>query len=107
MLMQQKESELQETNTHLHEAEKNKEKINKEMGNIRQDIDTQKVQSPESVLTLFSSFDLFFFGSCMFILPFYKLRTWLSTSALSVASSFAPAEHCAVGTWHSSCKHFC
>lgn len=49
MLMQQKESELQETNTHLHEAEKNKEKINKEMGNIRQDIDTQKVQSPESV----------------------------------------------------------
>lgn len=101
--MQQKESELQETNTHLHEAEKNKEKINKEMGNIRQDIDTQKVQSPESVLTLFSSF----FGSCMFILPFYKLRTWLSTSALSVASSFAPAEHCAVGTWHSTCKHFC
>uniref|UniRef100_A0A671V2S4 RAD50 double strand break repair protein n=1 Tax=Sparus aurata TaxID=8175 RepID=A0A671V2S4_SPAAU len=41
---EQKESELQETNTHLHEAEKNKEKINKEMGNIRQDIDTQKVQ---------------------------------------------------------------
>uniref|UniRef100_A0A8C4E4M8 RAD50 homolog, double strand break repair protein n=1 Tax=Dicentrarchus labrax TaxID=13489 RepID=A0A8C4E4M8_DICLA len=40
----QKESELQETNTQLHEAEKNKEKINKEMGNIRQDIDTQKVQ---------------------------------------------------------------
>ncbi|XP_069574315.1 DNA repair protein RAD50 isoform X1 [Brachyistius frenatus] len=41
---EQKESELQETNTRLHEAEKNKEKINKEMGNIRQDIDTQKVQ---------------------------------------------------------------
>ncbi|XP_068187944.1 DNA repair protein RAD50 [Antennarius striatus] len=41
---EQKESELQETNTQLHEAEKNKEKINKEMGNIRQDIDTQKVQ---------------------------------------------------------------
>uniref|UniRef100_A0A667YDL7 RAD50 double strand break repair protein n=1 Tax=Myripristis murdjan TaxID=586833 RepID=A0A667YDL7_9TELE len=40
----QKESELQETNTQLHEAEKHKEKINKEMGNIRQDIDTQKVQ---------------------------------------------------------------
>uniref|UniRef100_A0A3Q3R593 Zinc-hook domain-containing protein n=1 Tax=Monopterus albus TaxID=43700 RepID=A0A3Q3R593_MONAL len=40
----QKESELQETNTHLHEAEKHKEKINKEIGNIRQDIDTQKVQ---------------------------------------------------------------
>uniref|UniRef100_A0A3B5L9U7 RAD50 homolog, double strand break repair protein n=1 Tax=Xiphophorus couchianus TaxID=32473 RepID=A0A3B5L9U7_9TELE len=40
----QKESELQETNTQLHEAEKQKEKINKEMGNIRQDIDTQKVQ---------------------------------------------------------------
>ncbi|KAA8586739.1 hypothetical protein FQN60_000575 [Etheostoma spectabile] len=41
---EQKESELQETNTQLHEAEKYKEKINKEMGNIRQDIDTQKVQ---------------------------------------------------------------
>ncbi|KAK1882739.1 DNA repair protein RAD50 [Dissostichus eleginoides] len=41
---EQKESELQETNTQLHEAEKNKDKINKEMGNIRQDIDTQKVQ---------------------------------------------------------------
>lgn len=41
---QQKESELQETNTQLHEAEKQKEKINKDMGNIRQDIDTQKVQ---------------------------------------------------------------
>uniref|UniRef100_A0A7N8YK06 RAD50 homolog, double strand break repair protein n=1 Tax=Mastacembelus armatus TaxID=205130 RepID=A0A7N8YK06_9TELE len=40
----QKESELRETNTQLHEAEKHKEKINKEMGNIRQDIDTQKVQ---------------------------------------------------------------
>uniref|UniRef100_A0A3Q1EU52 RAD50 homolog, double strand break repair protein n=1 Tax=Acanthochromis polyacanthus TaxID=80966 RepID=A0A3Q1EU52_9TELE len=40
----QKESELQETNTQLHEAEKHKEKINKEMGTIRQDIDTQKVQ---------------------------------------------------------------
>uniref|UniRef100_A0A667YQ43 RAD50 double strand break repair protein n=1 Tax=Myripristis murdjan TaxID=586833 RepID=A0A667YQ43_9TELE len=43
-LLFQKESELQETNTQLHEAEKHKEKINKEMGNIRQDIDTQKVQ---------------------------------------------------------------
>ncbi|XP_024121815.1 DNA repair protein RAD50 [Oryzias melastigma] len=41
---EQKESELQETNTQLHEAEKQKERINKEMGNIRQDIDTQKVQ---------------------------------------------------------------
>lgn len=46
LLLQLKESELQETNTQLHEAEKNKEKINKEMGNIRQDIDTQKVQLP-------------------------------------------------------------
>uniref|UniRef100_A0A7N6A6U5 Zinc-hook domain-containing protein n=1 Tax=Anabas testudineus TaxID=64144 RepID=A0A7N6A6U5_ANATE len=43
-LLQQKEAELQETNTQLHEAEKHKEKINKEMGSIRQDIDTQKVQ---------------------------------------------------------------
>ncbi|XP_034034944.1 DNA repair protein RAD50 [Thalassophryne amazonica] len=41
---ERKESELQETNTQLHEAEKHKEKINKEIGNIRQDIDTQKVQ---------------------------------------------------------------
>ncbi|XP_008330529.1 DNA repair protein RAD50 [Cynoglossus semilaevis] len=41
---EQKESELQETNTQLHDAEKQKEKISKEMGNIRQDIDTQKVQ---------------------------------------------------------------
>ncbi|KAG7220084.1 hypothetical protein INR49_008978 [Caranx melampygus] len=41
---EQKESELQETNTQLHEAEKQKEKISKEIGNIRQDIDTQKVQ---------------------------------------------------------------
>lgn len=45
-LLQEKESELLETNTQLHEAEKQKEKINKEMGNIRQDIDTQKVQRP-------------------------------------------------------------
>ncbi|XP_061904766.1 DNA repair protein RAD50 isoform X2 [Entelurus aequoreus] len=41
---EQKESELQDTNTQLHEAERHKEKINKEIGNIRQDIDTQKVQ---------------------------------------------------------------
>ncbi|XP_077360912.1 DNA repair protein RAD50 [Festucalex cinctus] len=41
---EQKESELQETNTQLHEAERHKDKIGKEMGNIRQDIDTQKVQ---------------------------------------------------------------
>lgn len=50
-MLQLKESELQETNTQLHEAEKHKEKINKEMGNIRQDIDTQKVQVPESSLS--------------------------------------------------------
>ncbi|XP_069052050.1 DNA repair protein RAD50.L isoform X2 [Lepisosteus oculatus] len=41
---EQKEAELQETNTHLHEAEKQREKISIEMGNIRQDIDTQKIQ---------------------------------------------------------------
>lgn len=29
----------------LHEAEKQREKINKDIGNIRQDIDTQKVPS--------------------------------------------------------------
>uniref|UniRef100_A0AAV2JAL9 Zinc-hook domain-containing protein n=1 Tax=Knipowitschia caucasica TaxID=637954 RepID=A0AAV2JAL9_KNICA len=41
---EQKESELQETSQQLHEADKNKEKVNKDIGNIRQDIDTQKVQ---------------------------------------------------------------
>ncbi|XP_054586683.2 DNA repair protein RAD50 isoform X2 [Nothobranchius furzeri] len=41
---EQKEAELQETNTQFHEAEKQKEKINKDMGNIRQDVDTQKIQ---------------------------------------------------------------
>ncbi|XP_035035031.1 DNA repair protein RAD50 [Hippoglossus stenolepis] len=41
---EQKESELQQTDTQLHDAEKQKEKISKEMGNTRQDIDTQKVQ---------------------------------------------------------------
>uniref|UniRef100_A0A8C7QB85 RAD50 homolog, double strand break repair protein n=1 Tax=Oncorhynchus mykiss TaxID=8022 RepID=A0A8C7QB85_ONCMY len=40
----QKEGELRETNTQVHEAEKQREKINKDSGNIRQDIDTQKVQ---------------------------------------------------------------
>ncbi|XP_003970804.1 DNA repair protein RAD50 [Takifugu rubripes] len=39
-----KEFELQGTDSQLHEAEKHKEKISKEMGTIRQDIDTQKVQ---------------------------------------------------------------
>ncbi|TTX06314.1 DNA repair protein RAD50 [Bagarius yarrelli] len=41
---QQKEKELQEINAQLTEAEKQREKINKDIGNIRQDIDTQKVQ---------------------------------------------------------------
>ncbi|KAJ8266800.1 hypothetical protein GJAV_G00134820 [Gymnothorax javanicus] len=41
---EQKEAELQDTNSQLQEAEKQREKINKEIGNIRQDIDTQKVQ---------------------------------------------------------------
>ncbi|KAJ6618451.1 hypothetical protein lerEdw1_014938 [Lerista edwardsae] len=40
---QQKESELDEVKDQLTECEKKKEKINKEMGTIRQDIDTQKV----------------------------------------------------------------
>ena len=53
--LQQKESELQETNTQLHEAEKNKDKITKEMGNIRQDIDTQKVKLHSYLSLLFSS----------------------------------------------------
>ncbi|XP_065143320.1 DNA repair protein RAD50 [Paramisgurnus dabryanus] len=41
---EQKETELQEVEKQLHEAEKQREKINKDMGNLRQDIDTQKVQ---------------------------------------------------------------
>ncbi|XDV39290.1 hypothetical protein PO909_008547, partial [Leuciscus waleckii] len=41
---EQKETELQEVDKQLHEAEKQREKTNKDMGNIRQDIDTQKVQ---------------------------------------------------------------
>ncbi|KAJ0003959.1 hypothetical protein NQD34_010173 [Periophthalmus magnuspinnatus] len=41
---EQKELELQETSQQLHEADKQKEKITKDIGNIRQDIDTQKVQ---------------------------------------------------------------
>uniref|UniRef100_A0A3Q2YKC7 RAD50 double strand break repair protein n=1 Tax=Hippocampus comes TaxID=109280 RepID=A0A3Q2YKC7_HIPCM len=41
---EQKEAALQAASTLLHEAERHKEKISKEMGNIRQDIDTQKVQ---------------------------------------------------------------
>nr|XP_056713092.1 DNA repair protein RAD50 [Euleptes europaea] len=41
---QQKESELDEVKNQLAECEKKKEKINKEMGTIRQDIDTQKIQ---------------------------------------------------------------
>uniref|UniRef100_A0A671KUP5 DNA repair protein RAD50-like n=1 Tax=Sinocyclocheilus anshuiensis TaxID=1608454 RepID=A0A671KUP5_9TELE len=40
----QKETELQEVDKQLHEAEKQRDKINKDIGNIRQDIDTQKVQ---------------------------------------------------------------
>lgn len=56
-MLQQKESELQETNTQLHEAEKQKEKINKEMGNIRQDIDTQKVQTFGSLFLILLRYD--------------------------------------------------
>uniref|UniRef100_A0AAY4AU31 Zinc-hook domain-containing protein n=1 Tax=Denticeps clupeoides TaxID=299321 RepID=A0AAY4AU31_9TELE len=41
---EQKEAELKDTESRLYEAEKHREKINKDMGNIRQDIDTQKVQ---------------------------------------------------------------
>ncbi|XP_060096492.1 DNA repair protein RAD50 [Heteronotia binoei] len=41
---QQKEAELDEVKNQLAECEKKKEKINKEMGTIRQDIDTQKIQ---------------------------------------------------------------
>ena len=50
--LQQKESDLRETNTQLHEAEKHKEKITKEMGTVRQDIDTQKVPTPLLVYRL-------------------------------------------------------
>ncbi|KAM8972941.1 DNA repair protein RAD50 [Pelodytes ibericus] len=41
---EQKETELQELVVRLNECEKLKEKINKEMVSIRQDIDTQKIQ---------------------------------------------------------------
>ncbi|XP_037125636.1 DNA repair protein RAD50 [Syngnathus acus] len=41
---EKKESQLQETNTLLHAAERHKEKISKEKENIRQDIDTQNMQ---------------------------------------------------------------
>uniref|UniRef100_A0A6I8Q165 RAD50 homolog, double strand break repair protein n=1 Tax=Xenopus tropicalis TaxID=8364 RepID=A0A6I8Q165_XENTR len=41
---EQKECELQELIARLNECEKQKEKINREMVNIRQDIDTQKIQ---------------------------------------------------------------
>ncbi|XP_028906603.1 DNA repair protein RAD50 [Ornithorhynchus anatinus] len=41
---QQKESELNKVATQINECEKQKEKINNEMGTMRQDIDTQKIQ---------------------------------------------------------------
>ncbi|KAM3847766.1 DNA repair protein RAD50 isoform 1-T2 [Vipera latastei] len=41
---QQKESELEKVTVQLVDCEKKTEKINKEMGTIRQDIDTQKIQ---------------------------------------------------------------
>ncbi|KAL6053169.1 hypothetical protein STEG23_025345, partial [Scotinomys teguina] len=40
----QKETELNEVVVQLNECDKHKEKINKEMGTMRQDIDTQKIQ---------------------------------------------------------------
>lgn len=50
--LQQKEAELRETSGQLHEAEKRKEKVGKEMGTIRQDIDTQKVRRSGPVCAL-------------------------------------------------------
>lgn len=41
---EQKDAELQDLITRLNECEKQKEKINKEMITVRQDIDTQKIQ---------------------------------------------------------------
>lgn len=41
--LQQKETELNKVILQLNECEQHKEKINKEMGIMRQDIDTQKV----------------------------------------------------------------
>lgn len=46
VLNQQKEAELRDLNAQLREAEGQREKINKDMGTIRQDIDTQKVWRP-------------------------------------------------------------
>lgn len=48
--LQQKESELEEVTVELVDCEKQKEKINKEMGTIRQDIDTQKVPLSSSLI---------------------------------------------------------
>lgn len=42
-MLQDKESEYRAAMTQLQEAERNKERISTEMGNIQQDIDTQKV----------------------------------------------------------------
>lgn len=42
-MLQDKESEYQAATTQLQEAERNKERISTEMGNIQQDKDTQKV----------------------------------------------------------------
>lgn len=70
--LQQKETELRETSTQLHEAEKHKDKINKEMGNVRQDIDTQKVMClpPPHPLTLVLLFHL------KFLLCAFLCATW-------------------------------
>uniref|UniRef100_A0AAX7SS69 Zinc-hook domain-containing protein n=1 Tax=Astatotilapia calliptera TaxID=8154 RepID=A0AAX7SS69_ASTCA len=43
-MLQDKESEYRAAMTQLQEAERNKERISTEMGNIQQDIDTQKVK---------------------------------------------------------------
>lgn len=60
-MLQDKESEYRAAMTQLQEAERNKERISTEMGNIQQDIDTQKVSESVFWFVFFS-----FFLTCNF-----------------------------------------
>lgn len=79
-LLKQKEGELQETNTQVHEAEKQREKINRDSGNIRQDIDTQKVSSDGISL----------FPNCLspFAPPFSKLPVCFYEGTMKTSGNF-------------------
>lgn len=80
LLEQQKEAELRETGTQLHEAEKHKDKINKDMGNVRQDIDTQKVMVPRTSPATFSTLSPGvspFYCSLVFVVAVQVQERWL------------------------------